>query len=81
MQYNGRNLPHATAKSEVILMRATVDRDLCIGCGLCEDTCPGVFELDDEMISTVMVDEIPASLEECATEAEANCPVTAITLE
>lgn len=40
-------------------MKASVDRDICIGCGLCEITCPEVFELDDEMVSTVIVDEIP----------------------
>jgi len=62
-------------------MRASIDRDICIGCGLCEDTCPEIFQLDDEDISTVIVDEIPVSLEACAVEAEDNCPVTAITLE
>jgi len=61
-------------------MKASVDRDICIGCGLCEITCPEVFELDDEMISTVIVDEIPEELEECAQEAEEECPVTAITV-
>ena len=62
-------------------MKASVDRDICIGCGLCEITCPEVFLLDDEMISTVIVDEIPEELEECAQEAEEECPVTAITVE
>ncbi|HRY12077.1 MAG TPA: ferredoxin [Syntrophomonadaceae bacterium] len=62
-------------------MKASVDRDICIGCGLCEITCPEVFELDDEMISTVIVDEIPEDLEECAEEAEEECPVTAITID
>ncbi len=62
-------------------MKASVDRDICIGCGLCEITCPEVFELDDEMISTVIVDEIPEDLEECAEEAEEECPVTAITFD
>lgn len=61
-------------------MQASVDRDICIGCGLCEITCPEVFELDDEMVSTVIVDEIPEELEECAKEAEEECPVSAITV-
>jgi len=26
-------------------MKAAVDKDLCTGCGLCEDTCPEVFEV------------------------------------
>ena len=62
-------------------MKASVDRDICIGCGLCEITCPEVFELDDEMVSTVIVDEIPEELEECAQEAAEECPVSAITVE
>ncbi|GAH99283.1 unnamed protein product, partial [marine sediment metagenome] len=28
-------------------MKAVVDKDLCTGCGLCEDTCPEVFEVKD----------------------------------
>ena len=29
-------------------MRVTIDRDGCIGCGLCESICPEVFKLDEE---------------------------------
>ena len=28
-------------------MRAFVDQDMCIGCGLCEGTCPEVFRMND----------------------------------
>ena len=49
-------------------MRARVDRDACISCGLCESICPDVFELDDENISVVKVDPIPAEAEACAKE-------------
>ena len=28
-------------------MRAFVDQDLCIGCGMCNAACPEVFELND----------------------------------
>ncbi|MBQ1875533.1 MAG: 4Fe-4S binding protein [Selenomonas sp.] len=24
-------------------MKAAVDQDLCVGCGMCEGTCPAVF--------------------------------------
>jgi ferredoxin len=27
-------------------MKATVDKNLCMGCGLCADLCPEVFEFD-----------------------------------
>lgn len=62
-------------------MKAIVDRDACIGCGLCESICPEVFELDDESIAVVLVDEIPAESEECTEQSEDECPVEAITVE
>ncbi|MDI9495689.1 MAG: ferredoxin [Bacillota bacterium] len=62
-------------------MRARVDRDACISCGLCESICPDVFELDDENISVVKVDPIPAEAEACAKEAEEECPTNAIHVE
>lgn len=62
-------------------MIAKVDRDACIGCGLCESVCPDVFELDDENISVVLVDPIPEEFEDCAKEAEEDCPTDAIHVE
>jgi ferredoxin len=62
-------------------MRARVDRDACISCGLCESICLDVFELDDENISVVKVDPIPAEAEACAKEAEEECPTNAIHVE
>lgn len=62
-------------------MKACVDKDACIGCGLCESICPEVFQLNDEGISEVIVDEIPQDLIESAKEAEAQCPTAAITIE
>lgn len=61
-------------------MKAIVDEDLCTGCGLCEDTCPEVFEMDDEM-AKVIVDEVPAEAEETCQEAVESCPVEAISIE
>lgn len=62
-------------------MKASIDRETCIGCGACESLCPGVFKLDGKNISTVIVAEIPNDLEETALEARDNCPVSAITVE
>lgn len=62
-------------------MRAFVDRDLCISCGLCESVCPDVFELDDESISVVKVDPVPEEFEDCTREAEEGCPTDAIKVE
>lgn len=63
-------------------MKAAVDIEVCIACGLCEQTCPEVFLLDeDEHHSTVIVEEIPPPFEACALEAEEECPVDAISIE
>ena len=61
-------------------MKAIVDSDLCTACGLCEDTCPEVFELGDE-VAEVKVDEIPEDAVEAAKEAADDCPAEAITIE
>ena len=62
-------------------MIAVVDRDGCIGCGICAVTCPTVFEMDDENLAKVICDEVPASALEEASEARDACPVSVITLE
>ncbi|HBD64359.1 MAG TPA: ferredoxin [Clostridiales bacterium] len=62
-------------------MKAIVDRDACISCGLCESVCPDVFELDDEGISVVIQDPVDEENEDCAREAEDGCPTDAIHLE
>lgn len=62
-------------------MQAVVDRDLCIGCGLCEETCPEVFRLDDDGIALVIVEHIGAELYGPTRDAAELCPVSAISIE
>ncbi len=52
----------------------------CIGCGLCEGTCPSVFELVDGTAQAKM-EEIPEDLEAEVEDAAASCPVQAIEVE
>ena len=60
-------------------MKATVSEE-CIGCGLCEGTCPDVFSISDDGVA-VAVEDIPEEAEDSAQEAADNCPVSAITVE
>ena len=62
-------------------MKAFVDRDLCIGCGLCESISPAVFKMDDEGKAEAIPGELPKELENEAEDAEAQCPVDAISIE
>jgi len=61
-------------------MRAIVDEETCIGCGLCAETCPEVFEMGDDK-ARVKVDEVPEDAVDTCKEAAEDCPVEAITIE
>jgi ferredoxin len=61
-------------------MKAVVDQELCTGCGVCADTCPEVFVLDNDT-ARVIVNEVPERAKETCKEASETCPVDAITIE
>jgi ferredoxin len=52
-----------------------VDADLCTGCELCVETCPDVFEMEDDVAVVANAD---GASEEEIQEAIDNCPVEAI---
>ena len=62
-------------------MKASIDRDGCISCGLCANSCPKVFRMAEDGIAEVYVDQVPMEEEEAAVEAMDGCPVGVITLE
>ena len=61
-------------------MKATIDKNMCVGCGLCPDACPAVFEMEGDL-ARVIGDQVPAGEEESCREAADTCPVDAITVD
>ena len=61
-------------------MNASVDKDTCIGCGLCPSICPSVFEMDDDK-AVARTNPVPDGNEDDARDAESSCPVNAISLD
>jgi len=56
-------------------MKVTVDASTCVGCGLCEQSCPEVFEVQGDGIAHIKVHNCPShNLQEVAQQ----CPVDAI---
>jgi ferredoxin len=60
-------------------MKARIDEN-CTACGLCVDICPEVFTLGDSH-AEVIVDTVPAELENTVEQAADECPVEAILVE
>ena len=52
--------------------------DTCIGCGLCEGTCPEVFSMTDAGVAVAIDTDVPDDALDTAAEAKDGCPVGAI---
>jgi len=61
-------------------MKAIVDQDLCIGCGLCPGICPEVFRMDDDDKAFAYTTPIPEGLLDACKDAADQCPVEAISI-
>lgn len=73
-------------------MKVTIDREVCIDCGVCYADCPDVFEEDSadstsQIVEAYRIDgdptigQVPDALAECARSAADGCPVEAIHVE
>ena len=58
-------------------MKVSINKEDCVGCGLCVDDCPDVFEMQED-VAAVKVEEVPENLVNAVKEAAENCPVDAI---
>ena len=60
-------------------MKAKIDADTCIGCGLCVSTCPEVYKMEDDK-AIVIVPVVPKDVEDACKKGAEECPVTAVTI-
>lgn len=62
-------------------MKVTITKE-CMGDRNCNKLCAEVFEYDeDQLLSIVKFDEIPAHLEDIVRQAARECGANAITIE
>jgi len=62
-------------------MKVTISK-MCMGDRNCNDLCPEIFEYDeDQLKSTIKVDEIPENLKDIVRRAATECGADAITIE
>lgn len=62
-------------------MKVTITK-MCMGDRNCNDLCPEIFAYDeDELKSTIKVDEIPDHLKDKVRQAAAECGAEAIIIE
>ena len=59
---------------------ATVEQATCVGCGLCADTCPEVFVMNDDNLAEVIVARVPDEAIDSCHDAADSCPVSVISL-
>jgi ferredoxin len=59
-------------------MRIIVDRDRCIGTGICESIAQDVFEIQDDGTMRLLTDDVARTDRERIDLAVARCPTAAL---
>tara|TARA_B100000315_G_scaffold18059_1_gene16108 strand:- start:2631 stop:2816 length:186 start_codon:yes stop_codon:yes gene_type:complete len=56
------------------MAKVTIDESTCVGCGLCSNACPEVFELKSDGIAIVKTHECgDHDLHDIASQCPVNC--------
>lgn len=63
------------------MSRVQVDRERCVGSGVCESLAPEVFEIDDDGVLQVHRDEPDPDQLDDVRDAVQQCPARALALE
>lgn len=62
------------------MTKITIDKNKCIGCGMCVTIVPEIFELGEDGKAKVKVTEFKGLKVQKVQEAVDSCPVSAIEL-
>jgi len=61
-------------------VRVEVDHDACEANAVCAGLIPEVFEVDDEDVLHIKVDDVPAGLDDAVRHAVRSCPKVALSV-
>lgn len=62
-------------------MKAIIDEDSCLGCGICAGIVPEVFRLGPEFHAFVLLNPVPQNYWNLVKDAYEQCPEEAISIE
>ena len=62
----------------MIVLKAKVNKEGCIGCGMCVSICPDVFDFDTEGKAQAVDEEVSEKYINDIKEARDSCPVSVI---
>jgi ferredoxin len=61
-------------------MRVSVDRDVCIVSGMCTSIAPEIFQIGDDGLLHILVEDLSPEQAEKADNAVLCCPVEALSV-
>lgn len=62
------------------MVKVQLNEELCVGCGLCADTCTDAFVMEENK-AKIKTNPVPPNSEDCCKKAKEDCPVEAISIE